>query len=528
MAPYLPAKGHHLTLLLTVATATAMAPLGYDQAISPTLPPLTPNPALHRTIAALYPLGSFLGALAALYLGPSLGRKQTVLLGTGVLAAGAVLQVSAFDLGQMVVGRVVAGVGSGVNSATAPVWLAETVRVRWRGGFVGGGVFGFLLGGLVLGSWVVYGFSTSGEWRAPVAVQLVFVVVVVAMVPWLPESPRWLIAEDRIDEANAILANLEDKDRFDPFVITQSKAIQRAVQVRCERQDFLPWRDVPHEQATESASCLRRLALGMGVQAMQQLSGVSVTSYYLPLVLTQSVGLSEHHSHLLAACSSASYLLSSLISVPVVERWGRRKTMMYSALGQGLCFTGITICLRYDETHLDSELRCRFAEASVAFFFLFYVFFGVGWQGIPWLYPAEVNSLSMRTRSAALGAATNWIVSFAVVEVTPRGISGLGWRFCIIWTVLNLAFVPAVYLFCPETAGRTLEDMDRVFQDNQGAFMFRNAEAACSKRPRRYIEMEWEERGVSTMPSQLQSIFKATMAADNPTERLCDTSHSAP
>ena len=181
---------------------------------------------------------------------------------------------------------------------------------------------------------------------------------------------------------------------------------------------------------------------------MQQLSGINVTSYYLPTVLIESVGLSNRMARLLAACNSVSYLLFSLIGIPNVERWGRRRLMMYAALGQGLCYLVITVLIRYTKKEGYAHGQ-QTAEASIAFFFLYYVFFGIGFQGVPWLYPTEINSLSMRTKGAALATATNWICNFMVVEITPIGIKNLDWRFYIIWTVFNLSFVPIVYLFYP-------------------------------------------------------------------------------
>ena len=147
---------------------------------------------------------------------------------------------------------------------------------------------------------------------------------------------------------------------------------------------------------------------------MQQLSGINVTSYYLPTVLIESVGLTNNLARLLAACNSVSYLLFSLIGIPNVERWGRRKMMMYAAAGQSFCYLIITICIRYNEQvdSLSETTRRSWAEASIAFFFLYYVFFGIGWQGVPWLYPTEINSMAMRTKGAALGTATNWIFNF--------------------------------------------------------------------------------------------------------------------
>lgn len=92
----------------------------------------------------------------------------------------------------------------------------------------------------------------------------------------------------------------------------------------------------------------------------------------------------------------------------------------------------------------------------------------------------------MRTKGAALGAATNWIFNFMVVEITPIGIQNLGWRFYIIWIVLNAAMVPTVYLFYPETAGRTLEDIDDYYRGNPPLLACLDKEVISSKRPEKY------------------------------------------
>ena len=85
--------------------------------------------------------------------------------------------------------------------------------------------------------------------------------------------------------------------------------------------------------------------------------------------------------------------------------------MMYAAAGQGTSYAIITALLRYNE--LDGYTHSKeVASASVAFFFTYYIFFGIGFQGVPWLYPTEINSLSMRTKGAAVGTASNWAFNF--------------------------------------------------------------------------------------------------------------------
>ncbi|KAG8525913.1 uncharacterized protein KY384_000675 [Bacidia gigantensis] len=422
------------------------------------------------TITAIYDVGCFFGAIAAFSLGERLGRRNSVLLGTTVMSIGAILQICSYSRGQMIAGRIIAGLGNGMNTATAPVWQAETSQAHWRGKLI---VIELILNiaGFSLSNWVTYGFSfVNGpvSWRLPLAFQFIFIFVLFATVPWLPESPRWLIAHGHIDEADQIIADLEAKDVMDPFVITESKEIQKAAEY--EREHGVSWIDLIKGKSAPGTCTIRRLLLGGGAQAMQQLAGINVTSYYLPTVLIQSVKLDEKLARLLAACNS---------------RWGRRKMMIYAATGQAVSYALITALLRYSEKEGYPHQK-EVASASITFFFTYYIFFGIGFQGVPWLYPTEINSLAMRTKGAAVGTACNWIFNF-------MGIKTLGWKFYIIWTVFNTSFIPIVYLFYPETAGRTLEDIDRFFRENNNILVFTDKTATQSTRPQAYVEYQQGE-----------------------------------
>ena len=106
-------------------------------------------------------------------------------------------------------------------------------------------------------------------------------------------------------------------------------------------------------------------------------------TYYLPTVLQKSVGLSDTLSRLLTAVNSVQYLLFSLIGIFYVEQWGRRKLMMYGCAGMCFCYVFTTSLVRFNE--LDGYAHQKqVASASVAFFFLYYVFFGIGMQGVTW------------------------------------------------------------------------------------------------------------------------------------------------
>lgn len=234
------------------------------------------------------------------------------------------------------------------------------------------------------------------------------------------------MAKGRVDEADRILADLEATDVDDPFIITQSKDIQWAVQY--EKDHAVRWRDLLRGRSGDQGGThtIRRIILGMGTQAMQQLcksynvdgwsladtllAGINVTSYYLPTVLIESVGLTNNLARLLAACNSVSYLLFSLIGIPNVERWGRRKMMMYAAAGQFFCYCIITICIRYNEDdRLSRTTQESWAKGSIAFFFLYYVFFGIGWQGVPWVCSSINTTTHVLTKlSSTQPKSTPW------------------------------------------------------------------------------------------------------------------------
>ena len=115
----------------------------------------------------------------------------------------------------------------------------------------------------------------------------------------------------------------------------------------------------------------------------------------------------------------------------------------------------------------------------------------MGVLGVPWLYPTEINALEMRTKGASLAMATNWIMNYMVAEVTPSGIANLGWRFWIIWAVICASFIPITFFFYPETANRSLEDIDRFFETKPGIFIHRNKIATQLHRPDIYEEEDY-------------------------------------
>ncbi|OAL63401.1 sugar transporter STL1 [Trichophyton rubrum] len=423
---YLGGSGDKLTIWISIAASTVLIFYGYDQGVfgnvligEDFLQTMGyPSTNLQGTMTSVYNIGCFVGAMSTVWTGDYFGRPRQIIVGSTIIAIGGIIQASAYGVPQMMVGRVVAGLGTGMNTSTAGVWQSETSKMSSRGKLV--------------------------------IIQMVFFTLCIyAMCPFLPDSPRLLIRKGEYSEALEVLAALEGP----PGV-------------------------------------LRRMILGAWMQAMNQISGINVTSYYMSYVFIHALNLSPLLSRILAAAGSVDYLVFSCLAYFVIERYGRRKVMMSSSLACSICFIAITISLSLLENgHGD---KYKLGIVAVSFFFAFFAGFGMGVLGVPWLYPTEINALEMRTKGASLAMATNWIMNYMVVQITLPGIENLGWRFWIIWAVICFSFIPITYLFYPETANRTLEDIDRYFEANRGIIVAFDKTATQLNRPDEYIRMDEE------------------------------------
>lgn len=150
---------------------------------------------IEGTVVACYTLGALFGALSCIFLGDRLGRKRTIMVGAAVTTVGSVLQASSYSLGQLIVGRLVTGLGFGAISATAPNWQTECSRAGHRGFVVMlEGLFISL--GLAIAAWIEYGLSfveNDVNWRFPLAFPCFLALVVFFSVPWWPESVRLFV-----------------------------------------------------------------------------------------------------------------------------------------------------------------------------------------------------------------------------------------------------------------------------------------------------------------------------------------------
>ncbi|KAK1059654.1 hypothetical protein LTR74_012489 [Friedmanniomyces endolithicus] len=335
----------------------------------------------------------------------------------------------------MIVGRILSGIGIGFNTTTIPIWQSETcLRPALRGKLVAIELV-CLIFGFVLTNWMNFGFTymptSQVSWRFPLGFQALLAVGTAIFIPFLVESPRWLCLKDRHEEARAVLARLHAKPVDSPEVRESLEIIIETIAE--ERADGeIGWREVFHNGRQQT---FRRILLGLGVSIFQQLGGINVVAYYLPVVLERSFGFSPRMALILSAIDSMQWIVCFAVT----------------AIGLGI----------------GSKVS---NGVAVAFIFMFYVFFVrspeylLSFSADPRLKgTSEINGNRSRNLGAAIAMVTNWVGVYLVVSITPIGIQNIGWRFYIVFAVLNAAFLPFIWLFYVETAGLSLDEIDRVF-----------------------------------------------------------------
>ncbi|PYH46752.1 sugar porter family MFS transporter [Aspergillus saccharolyticus JOP 1030-1] len=408
-------------------------------------------------VVAAYNLGCFAGSIPTIWIGNWLGRRKTIFVGSAIMVVGALLQCTSYDLAQFIVGRLVTGFGNGMNTSTVPTWQSECCKSNRRGQLVM--IEGAMITcGITISYWIDFGllFADPSEvaWRFPLAFQIFFALIILAFVMFLPESPRWLILKGREDEARDVLYSLNGKND-ETFIETEFAEIKATVleMAKGSFRDMFTMTEDRH---------FHRVVLAYVNQMFQQISGINLITYYCPIVLENQLGMSLEMSRLIAACNGTEYFLASWIAVFTIERFGRRQLMLFGAAGMSISMVILAVC---------ASLNTDGARVTVVvFLFVFNTFFAIGWLGMTWLYPAEVVPLKIRAPANALATSSNWIFNFMVVMVTPVAFDNIGYQTYIIFAVINAFIFPVVLVFYPETACRSLEEMDRIFRKTKSVF----------------------------------------------------------
>ncbi|KAG1846407.1 hypothetical protein DFJ58DRAFT_730536 [Suillus subalutaceus] len=362
-------------------------------------------------IVSVYYGGSLIGALLGGSIADRSGRIAAIILGVIISIIGAIFQASAMNITWMCCARVVTGLGVGAIDAVIPVWSSEVSPHQARGGFLAIEFF-LNISGLSLAYWIeIFASMNQNQvmaWRTPLALQVVFLLAILALVPFFPESPRWLAKVGRVSEARTVLQATR-KDGVE----AELGAIVRSVmhdQQHAENNSYLRML-FPR---TKSQRELRwRVALShFPLPAL----ALSLTSY-IAIDLIQGAGFSQGEAKLLAGFNNLSYMFSVLFAVFTLDRFGRRSTMVWGAAGMALLLLIGGILDKYAQAGGPNQRA--YGAGVVAMTFLYTGTFGATWLVTPWLYPTELFPYYVRAKGGAWSV-VGWSIGNGIVTmITP-------------------------------------------------------------------------------------------------------------
>ncbi|KAL2214809.1 putative MFS alpha-glucoside transporter [Thermoascus aurantiacus ATCC 26904] len=470
-SPDLKAEGravNALLILACVAFGAASFLFGFDNnVISPVvaLEPFVakyqgPNPktgklvftARNQNLLFSVPLvGSIIGGLAASPLNNHFGRKWPLIGAYAVSIGGGFLQLFAPNLAAFVVGRFWNNVVMGVANATAPLYLSEVVPPSMRGRSVTSINILSLCSGVV-GTIVVYGtHGVKGKlsYMIPLAIQCILPVILIPLTVFLPESPQWLVAKQRMDEARRNLRKLRG---FSDAQVDQELRIMNL----CEENERQLTANVRFWEIFNRQNLKRTLTAG-SFYSLNQISGIILSTTYTTVFLTELGVGNEFAFTVIASCCT---LAGTMAAPLVIDRTGRRPTAL----------TGMTVLLIIDViagalAFQTGNRQATLAIAALSFIFNF--FWAASFYSLSNLMPSEIATPKLRNHTMAYTIAwaqtTAVITTLAVPQLTAADAANLGAKTYLVFAGCMACIIVFVYFYLPETRGRTFAEIDEMY-----------------------------------------------------------------
>ncbi|KAI0189258.1 sugar transporter STL1 [Astrocystis sublimbata] len=451
--------GKALVYFTTILVSLGVFLFGYDQGVmsgiitGPYFRDYFHNPSKAEigTMVAILEIGAFISSLAVGRVGDIIGRRKTILYGSMIFFVGGALQSFATNMPMMMLGRIIAGLGVGALSTIVPVYQSEISPPHNRG-LLACMEFSGNIVGYTTSIWVDYGcgyIKSNWSWRFPLLLQCVMGALLGLGSLIIVESPRWLLDNDHDEEGIVVIANLygggdihDAKARDEYREIKMNVLLQRMEGERSYSEMFRRYKT--------------RVFIAMSAQALAQLNGINVISYYAPYVF-ESAGWIGHDAIKMTGFNGITYLLSTIPPWWIVDRWGRRFILLSGAIAMAISLSLVSYFI-----YLDVKAT---PTLVVVFVMIYNAAFGYSWGPIPWLYPPEILPLSIRSKGASLSTASNWAFNWLVGEMTPILQEWIKWRLYLLHAFFCVISFVVVYFIYPETCGVRLEDMDSIFGD---------------------------------------------------------------
>jgi MFS transporter, SP family, galactose:H+ symporter len=405
------------------------------------------SPFMQGVLTSIALAGAAIGAALAGDLADRFGRRPVILVTALVFVAGSLVSAFAPTLLVLLGGRLLVGLGIGISSMLAPLYLAETAPAETRGALVSLNQL-MITVGIVVSYLVGYAFAASGAWRWMLGLGALPGLVLAGGMLALPESPRWLAGHGHIADARAALRALrgayERADEIDAELAQLQKDLAR--ETRVERQGAAV--------SVLSPAVRLPLVVGVGLAAFQQVTGINTVIYFAPTIF-QAAGLSSASASILATAGIGIVNVAmTLVAIRLIDRVGRRLLLLVGLGGMAvsLCALAATFAMG-GGSGLTGWLTAASLTAYVAFF-------AIGLGPVFWLLISEIFPLAVRGRGMSLATVANWAFNLVVALTFLILVDALGQAATfLVYAVLTAAAFVFTQRLVPETKGRSLEDI---------------------------------------------------------------------
>ncbi|MCE3236140.1 MAG: sugar transporter [Vampirovibrio sp.] len=388
-------------------------------------------------------LGAIFGTAGSGMVGDRYGRKNTIIVSAFIFAIGGLVTALAPDPITLSIGRVFLGVAVGVASCVAPMYISESAPDKMRGALV----FLFQLA-ITLGILAAYLVDFAlvdvvHGWRWMLGLSAVPATILWLGMYSMPESPRWLVSQNRMAEAKTVLGRLRGG------VSVDSELQDIKASFSNQQHDHMSWQDLL------SPRLRMPLIIGLGLAIFQQVTGINTVIYYAPTIL-ESAGFNSASLSILGTVGVGLInVLATVVSVFLVDRMGRRPLLLTGLIGMivsmgliGWAFQG-------------GQLTDAMKMAAVGSLMLYVASFAISLGPLFYLIVSEIYPLSIRAQAISIMTVIQWganlVVSFTFLSMTEAvGHANTFW----LYGLMSLAALIFFYVLVPETRGRSLEEIE--------------------------------------------------------------------
>ncbi|KAG5593965.1 hypothetical protein H5410_035197 [Solanum commersonii] len=408
------------------------------------------NQVLAAFTSSLYMAG-LVASLVASPITRNHGRRASIICGGISFFLGAVLNAAAINLGMLLFGRIMLGVGIGFGNQAVPLYLSEMAPAHLRGCLNMMFQLATTLG-IFTANMINYGTSKLHPWGWRLSLGLAaapaFVMTVGGML--LPETPNSLIEQGNKTKGRRVLERIRGTENVEAEFEDMVDASELARLVKHPFRNILKRRNRP------------QLIMAILMPTFQILTGINIILFYAP-VLFQSMGFKRAASLYSSALTGAVLASSTLVSMATVDRWGRRILLITGGIQMIICqvIVAIILGLKFGS---DKELSRGYSIIVVVFICLFVAAFGYSWGPLGWTVPSEIFPLETRSAGQSITVTVNLFFTFAIAQSFLSLLCVM--RFGIFlffsgWIAIMTIFI---YLFLPETKGVPIEEMMRLWE----------------------------------------------------------------